>query len=89
MSTLHKPVFAKPKQGLQVRKEDGQFLPEGGDTVIHSTYWARREQDGDVTLSDQLPIEQAPVEAPPVEETPKKSAKPANDLAAVASTETK
>lgn len=84
MSTLHKPVFAKPKQGLQVRKEDGQFLPEGGDTVIHSTYWARREQDGDVTLSDQLPIEQAPVE-----ETPKKSAKPANDLAAVASTETK
>jgi hypothetical protein len=81
MPTLHKPVFAKPKVGLNIRKEDGQFLPEGGDTVIHSTYWARREQDGDVTLSDDLPVD-----AP---ETLKKSAKPANNLAAVASTETK
>lgn len=52
MPKLHKPVFAKPATGLKVRKEDGGYLPEGGDTVMHSTYWARREADGDVTLSN-------------------------------------
>lgn len=57
MPTLHKPVFATPAAGLKIRKEDGGFLPEGGDTVIHSTYWARRERDGDVTLSDDLPVD--------------------------------
>ncbi len=56
-TTLHKPVFATPKDGLKIRKEDGTYLPEGGDTVIHSTYWARREKDGDVTLTDKLPTE--------------------------------
>lgn len=49
---LGQPVIAKPAKGLRVRKEDGTFLPEDGDTVIHSSYWARREKDGDVTLSD-------------------------------------
>lgn len=78
MPKLHKPVFAKPKDGLAVRKEDGVFLPEQGDTVIHSTYWARREQDGDVTLSDQLPVDEPP-----------KKTKPVNDLSSAASTETK
>jgi len=57
MCKLHQPVFAKPAAGLKVRKEDGTYLPEGGDTVIHSTYWARRKTDGDVTLSD-LPAEE-------------------------------
>lgn len=57
MATLHQPVFVTPKAGLKIRKEDGTYLPEGGDTVIHSTYWARREKDGDVTLSDKLPTE--------------------------------
>lgn len=46
------PVIAKPAKGLKVRKEDSTFLPEEGDTVIHSSYWARREADGDVTLSE-------------------------------------
>lgn len=46
------PVIVKPAKGLKVRKEDGTFLPEEGDTVIHSSYWARREQEGDVTLSE-------------------------------------
>lgn len=46
------PVIAKPNKGLRVRKEDGTFLPEGGDTVTHSSYWARRDKDGDVTLSE-------------------------------------
>lgn len=57
MPTLHKPVYATPKKGLNIRKEDGTYLPEDGDTVIHSSYWVRREQDGDVTLSDKLPKE--------------------------------
>ncbi len=46
------PVTAKPLKGLRVRKEDGTYLPEAGDTVTHSSYWARRENDGDVTLSE-------------------------------------
>jgi len=52
MPKLHTPVFVTPKAGLKIRKEDGKHLPEGGDTVIHSTYWARRENDGDVTITD-------------------------------------
>lgn len=56
MATLHKPVIAKPLNGLKVRKEDGNYLPEDGDTVIHSTYWARREADGDVSLQDIEPV---------------------------------
>lgn len=46
------PVIAKPAKGLKVRKEDGTYLPEEGDTVTHSSYWARRQNDGDVTLSE-------------------------------------
>lgn len=49
---LGQPVIAKPAKGLRVRKEDGTFLPEDGDTVIHSSYWQRRANDRDVTLSD-------------------------------------
>jgi len=57
MAALHKPAFVTPKAGLKIRKEDGTYLPEGGDTVIHSTYWVRREKDGDVTITDKLPTE--------------------------------
>lgn len=46
------PVIAKPAKGLRVRKEDGTYLPEGGDTVTHSSFWQRRSNDGDVTLSE-------------------------------------
>ena len=46
------PVIAKPAKGLRIRKEDGTYLPEDGDTVIHSSYWQRRKDDGDVILSD-------------------------------------
>ncbi len=52
MPKLHEPVIATPKAGLNVRKEDGTYLPAAGDTVMHSTYWARREKDGDVKLED-------------------------------------
>lgn len=66
MPILHQPVFAKPTSGLKVRKEDGKYLPDDGDTVIHSTYWVRREKDSDVTLSD-LPKEDLPAEASPAD----------------------
>ncbi len=46
------PIIAKPAKGLRIRKEDATFLLEDGETVIHSSYWARREADGDVTLSE-------------------------------------
>lgn len=46
------PVIATPAKGMRVRKEDGTVLPEKGDTVIHSSYWKRRENDGDVILSE-------------------------------------
>lgn len=63
MIRLHQPVFAKPKEGLSIRKEDGTHLPAEGDTVIHSSYWARREQDGDVTLSEVEPEKAAELKA--------------------------
>lgn len=49
------PIIAKPAKGLRIRKEDGTILLADGDTVIHSSYWARREADGDVTLSEIKP----------------------------------
>jgi hypothetical protein len=55
MIKLHQPVIAKPREGLNIRKEDGTYLPAEGDTVIHSSYWARRDNDGDVTLSEVEP----------------------------------
>lgn len=47
---LNQPVVLKPASGITVRKEDGTLLPEQGDTVIYSSYWARRFADGDVEL---------------------------------------
>lgn len=55
--TLNQPAFVKPLNGLTIRKEDGQPLPDGGDTVIYTTYWARRVQDGDVEATADLPKE--------------------------------
>jgi len=45
---LGQPVKLKPANGLTLRKENGQFLAEGGETVIASSYWLRRLNDGDV-----------------------------------------
>ena len=48
--TLHQPAVLKPAQGKQVRKEDATWLPEAGDTVIFTSYWARRLAEGDVEV---------------------------------------
>jgi len=45
---LGQPVKLKPTNGLKLRKENGLFLAEDGETVIASSYWLRRKNDGDV-----------------------------------------
>lgn len=45
-------VFAKPVNGASFRKENGAFIkPEGEDVELNS-FWIRRKNDGDVTLSE-------------------------------------
>lgn len=43
-------VKATPINGARVRKPDGSILQAEGDLVERSSYWLRREKDGDVTL---------------------------------------
>jgi len=47
---LGQPVVLKPAAGLKIRKEDGTWLPAEGDTVIFTSYFARRLNDADVEL---------------------------------------
>lgn len=49
-----KAVMATPLNGRRIRKPDGTLLAAGGERVTQSSYWLRREKDGDVMLS---PIE--------------------------------
>lgn len=34
-------MFVKPKKGLKVRKPDGSYLKESGESVDRSVYWRR------------------------------------------------
>ena len=45
---LGQPVTVKPVFGIYIRKEDGQPLSADGETVIASSYWLRRLENGDV-----------------------------------------
>lgn len=47
MSELKK-VKVKPKDGLQVRFENGQVMPASGADVVLTSYYRRRENDGDL-----------------------------------------
>ena len=40
------------RAGLQVRKADGQRLSPEGETLLMSTWWHRREAEGDVVITD-------------------------------------
>jgi len=43
-------VKATPINGARVRKPDGSILSAAGETVERSSFWLRREKDGDVKL---------------------------------------
>lgn len=49
-------VFATPKEGVLVRHENGKPLDAAGEAVERTSYWLRRERDGDVTLTDTAAI---------------------------------
>lgn len=58
-------VRVTPAEGRLVRDLDGNRIPDDGATIDRAKapiYWARRERDGDVTISA------APAEPTPVEE---------------------
>lgn len=57
-------VFATPKAGVLVRHEDGKPLAAAGEPVDRTSYWLRRERDGDVTLAPVPPAEPEPTPAP-------------------------
>jgi hypothetical protein len=45
-------VFAKPAKGVSFRKPDGQAINPEGEEVILDSFWIRRLNDGDVTLTE-------------------------------------
>lgn len=62
-------VFATPKEGVLVRHENGKALDVAGEPVERTSYWLRRERDGDVALT-AVP-EAAAEEAAPAKKTAK------------------
>ena len=44
-------VKVTPAEGRRVRDEQGAVLPPKGKSVLLSSYWRRKEVDGDVTLA--------------------------------------
>ena len=55
-------IVVTPKEGVLVRHENGQPLNPAGEPVERTSYWLRRERDGDVTFSEVKPdaVEAAP-----------------------------
>lgn len=55
---LGQPTTLKPANGIHLRKEDGAILAEAGETVIASSYWMRRLDDGDVVeVNNDAPLQ--------------------------------
>ncbi|ELJ8739007.1 DUF2635 domain-containing protein [Vibrio cholerae] len=47
-------IKVKPaKASVPVRKENGEFLKQEGETVTRSAFWVRRLKDGDVLQFDE------------------------------------
>ncbi|EMC2456304.1 DUF2635 domain-containing protein [Vibrio cholerae] len=47
-------IKVKPaKASVPVRKENGEFLKQEGETVTRSAFWVRRLKDGDVLQVDE------------------------------------
>lgn len=51
-------VIATPKPDVRVRKPNGEILLASGERVERTTFWLRREIDGDVDLT-ALPVADA------------------------------
>lgn len=46
---LGEQVKIKPSNGIKIRKPDtGQYLAAEGETVVITSYWLRRSNDGDI-----------------------------------------
>ncbi len=43
----------RPAADRRVRKPDGALLPDAGELVAMTAYWARRIADGDVESADE------------------------------------
>jgi hypothetical protein len=52
-------VMAKPNKGVTFRKENGEFIKPEGEVVELNSFWIRRRNDGDVTLSEIPKIKQS------------------------------
>lgn len=48
MNKLIKPA----REGLRVRKQNGDHLKPEGESLPVSTWWYRRQAEGDVTITD-------------------------------------
>jgi hypothetical protein len=57
-------VFATPKEGVLVRHENGKALDVAGEPVDRTSYWLRRERDGDVTLEPVQAVAAEPAPEP-------------------------
>lgn len=53
---LGQPIKIKPALNAHIRKEDGNLLAHDGETVIASSYWARRLLADDIA---EIPAEVA------------------------------
>jgi hypothetical protein len=62
-------IYVIPRPGARVRHpETGHVIPPEGENVVRSTYWLRRQRDGDVQVSearDQGSEKPAGIPAPP------------------------
>lgn len=56
-------VKATPINGARVRKPDGAILNAAGEPVERTSFWLRREKDGDVKLEAIAAREQPAAEA--------------------------
>lgn len=61
---LGQPVTLKAVHNLKIRKEDGQYLAEDGETVIATSYWLRRLDNGDVVETRLIASVEAEEAAP-------------------------
>jgi hypothetical protein len=63
---LGQPVTIKPTYNLWIRKEDGDPLDNDGETVMATSYWLRRLNNGDVEEIIPVLAQQLEYKIPPI-----------------------